>query len=169
MPMMRLAKRVIVAIALAVAAAAVARGAENMKGPDDEMMKPIMALTRFMISLDRKHLEGVFAHTGVTIVENFSPYVFTGQNAAAHWEAGFRAHAGADKLSDLTLNFGDAQDYGRSGERAFFTLPTTWRGKNGAQAFEEQGAWSFVLTHAKDGWLVLAYGWGVTSAKVLAP
>ena len=167
--MTRIAKRAIVAIALAVAATAVAQGAENMKGPDDEMLKPIMALTRFMITLDRKHLEGVFAHGGVTIVENFSPYVFQGQNGAANWEAGFRAHAGADKLSDLTLHFGDAQDFGRSGERAFFTLPTTWRGKNGPQAFEEQGAWSFVLTRSKDGWLVLAYGWGVTSVKVLAP
>ena len=167
--MTRLAKRTIVAIALAAAATAVAPGAENMKGPDDEMMKPIMALTRFMITLDRKHLEGVFAHGGVTIVENFSPYVFQGQNAAANWEAGFRAHACADKLSDLTLYFGDAQDFGRSGERAFFTLPTTWRGKNGAQAFEEQGAWSFVLTRSTEGWLVLAYGWGVTSVKVLAP
>jgi hypothetical protein len=166
--MTRLAKRVIVAIALAVAATAVAQGAENMKSPDDEMMKPIMALTRFMVTLDRKHLEGAFAHSGVTIVENFSPYIFAGQNAAAHWEAGFRAHAGADKLSDLTLHFGEAQDFGRSGERAFFTLPTTWRGKNGAQAFEEQGAWSFVLTHSKEGWRVLAYGWGVTSVKVPA-
>ena len=167
--MMRPAKRVIVAIALAVAAMAVAQGAEDMKGPDDDMMKPIMALTRFMITLDRKHLEGVFAHSGVTIVENFSPYVLAGQNAVARWEAGFRAHAGADKLSGLTLHFGDAQDFGRSGERAFFTLPTTWRGKNGAQAFEEQGAWSFVLTRSKDGWLVLAYGWGVTSVRALAP
>jgi hypothetical protein len=165
--MMRVATRVIVAIA--VAATAVAQGAENMKGPDDEMMKPIVALTRFMITLDRQHLEGVFAHSGVTIVENFSPYIFVGQNAAARWEAGFRTHAGADKLSDLKLSFGDAQDFGRSGERAFFTLPTTWRGKNGAQAFEEQGAWSFVLTHSKGGWLVLAYGWGVTSVKAPAP
>src|ERR1700704_2512318 len=115
LPMTRLAKRMIVAIALAVAATATAQGTENMKGPDEEMMKPVMALTRFMITLDRRHLEGVFAHSGVTIVENFSPYVFAGQNAAAQWEAGFRAHAGADKLSELTLRFGDAQDFGRFG------------------------------------------------------
>ena len=45
------------------------------------MLAPVRAVVRFMRTLDRAHLRGVFAGRAVTIVENFAPYVFSGAGA----------------------------------------------------------------------------------------
>ncbi len=78
---------------------------------------------------------------------------------------GFRAHA-AD-LGELVATFGAAHDFTQTGDRAYFSLPTTWTGLDAGKRFEEHGAWAFVLqrTGTADAvrWRILSYGWGVTA------
>src|ERR1700741_769370 len=97
--------------------------------PDAAMIAPVQALASFMATLDDARLEGVFADD-VVIVENFAPYIF---RDVARWREGFRAHAAA--LSGLRSSFGTAQDFSRDGERAYFVLPTTWKGLSKGRAF----------------------------------
>lgn len=122
-------------------------------------MAPVKALASFMATLDDAHLEGVFAGD-VTIVENFAPYIF---RDAACWREGFRAHAVS--LSELRSSFGTAQDFSRDGERAYFVLPTTWKGRAKGRAFDEEGGWSFVLVQRNDLWTIAGYAWAVTDFR----
>ena len=71
-------------------------------------------------------LPPVFAHHELVILEDFAPYVFRGNDAAAPWDAGFRNHAA--RLSDLHCDLGRPHDFGRGANRVYFVLPTTWRG-----------------------------------------
>ncbi len=134
--------------------------------PTAAMMQPVRQLAIFMSTLPPGGHAAVFAAHDVCIVENFAPFVFRGRNAAAEWEAGFRAHAGG--LTQLSATFDAAQDFSVAGDRVYFSLPTTWTGLDGGRHFEEHGAWAFVLerTHATDDgspWRILSYGWGVTA------
>jgi hypothetical protein len=137
--------------------------------PTAAMMEPVHGLVTFMSTLRRGEQPTVFARRGLCILENFAPYLFCGQQAAADWSAGFRSHAADGKLENLVATFGDAHDFSRSGKRAYFSLPTTWTGLTGGKHFEEHGAWSFVLVQENVGWRIVGYGWGVTAYSQSGP
>jgi hypothetical protein len=139
-----------------------AGAAQASEQPSAAMMEPVRGLVSFMSTLSRGAQPTVFARRGVCIIENFAPYMFCGLQAVASWSAGFRSHAAADGLADLKAAFGEANDFSQSGNRVYFSLPTTWTGIAAGKHFEEHGAWSFVLMQEGAAWRILGYGWGVT-------
>jgi hypothetical protein len=146
-----------------IAALALAGPARAVDAPSAAMLAPVEALVAFMAKLPQRQHATMFARRGVTILENYPPYLFTGPDAVARWEQGFRKHIADERDAELKVEFGPAEDFAVTGERAYFSLPTTWTGRAGGKAFEEHGAWSFVLERAGQGWRILGYGWGVTS------
>ncbi len=138
-------------------------------GPTTAMLEPVRALAAFMAKLPAAQHPTMYAARGVTILENYPPYIFAGEAAVARWEQGFRKHAADGALTELAVEFGPAQDFSASGSRAFFVLPTTWTGRSAGRPFEEHGAWSFVVVRIGDAWKILGYGWGVTSLKARTP
>jgi hypothetical protein len=149
------------AVLMVLFAAAAARAADSQ--PTAAMMEPVQGLVTFMSTLRRGEQPTVFARRGLCIIENFSPYMFCGLQAAANWSAGFRAHAAQDDLKGLAATFGAAHDFSQSGKRVYFSLPTTWTGLTHGKHFEEQGSWSFVLEQEDAGWRIVGYGWGVSA------
>jgi hypothetical protein len=141
---------------------AATRSASAAERPTAEIMEPIRELGDFMALLPEGRHATMFAVQGVTVIENYPPFIFSGADAVMRWEAGFRQHAAEDRLSKLKVVFGPAQDFSVHDNRAYLSLPTTWTGFTGDKSFEEHGAWAFVLTREGRGWRILGYGWGVT-------
>lgn len=135
----------------------------NSGGPDAAMMAPVTALASYMAHVEGAVLPPVFVEDGLVIVEDFAPFIFSGKEAAAQWDAGFRHHA--VPLKDLRFSFGPANAFEHSADRVYFVLPTTWRGIYKHRRFEEHGGWSFVLKNTAGQWRILAYGWGATDLK----
>ena len=133
---------------------------EVATAPDAAMMAGPEALARFLETADDSVLEGVFSDGEVTILENFAPHVFTGQEGLAHWRALMARHVSA--IGDLRHAFGSPQDFGRTGDLVYFSLPTHWTGIRDGKAFEEDGGWSFTLAWEAARWRIRAYGWSVT-------
>lgn len=150
----------LVAALVAVAGPCSLWAADN---PPPNMLKPIQALVAFMARVPANQHASMFADRDVTVVENYPPFIFSGPDAVARWEEGFRKHAAGDHLTELAVAFGEAQDFSVAGDRAYFSLPTTWTGRAEGKSFEEHGAWSFVIVRVGTVWKVLGYGWGVTS------
>lgn len=137
--------------------------------PTPAMMAPVQALAAFMSTLHPNEHPTAFAHNGLCIVENFAPYLFCGRGAARAWERGFRAHAADEGLSQISAQFADAHDFSQSGNRCYFSLPTTWTGLTHGRRFEEHGAWAFVVERHGPAWRILGYGYGVTTYTEAAP
>jgi hypothetical protein len=130
--------------------------------PNAAMMAAPEALARFLETADENLvLRDVFSTGEVSILENFPPHVFTGQAGLNHWRGLMARHVGA--IGDLRHTFGPPQDFGRTGDTVFFSLPTRWTGVRDGRSFEEHGGWSFVLALEEGGWRIRAYGWSVTS------
>jgi hypothetical protein len=129
--------------------------------PDPAMLAAAERVAQFIETGGETPVDAIFATGDVTIVENFAPYIFEGPGAVAGWSAGMRGHLTA--TSNLRHAFGPAYDFSRSGERVYFSLPTTWRGTSGGKAFTENGGWSFVLVQQGGAWRVRGYGWAVTA------
>jgi len=141
------------------------RAADAPPMPGGAMLDLATHVARFIATLDDADIRGVFADRDVTIVENFAPYRFDGPNAVANWAAGMRAHR--VDTANLGHKFGQPQDFSRTGDRAFFALPTTWKGTYRGTPFIETGGWAFVLVEQADAtgaraWRVQSYGWAVT-------
>ncbi|SFK74886.1 hypothetical protein [Caulobacter sp. UNC279MFTsu5.1] len=132
-----------------------------LAAPDAAMMTGPEALARFLETSDQGILRGVFSAGEVTILENFPPHVFTGQDGLAHWQALMARHVGA--IDDLRHAFGPPQDFGRTGDTVYFSLPTRWTGVRDGQPFDEHGGWSFVQALEGGRWRIRAYGWSVVS------
>ena len=135
-----------------------------MDTPDAAMMAVPIGVARFISSLRDEHLADLFSDSGVTIIESFAPYLFDGPNAVSTWSAGMRDHA--RNLKGLRHTFGEPQDFSVEGERAFFTLPTTWVGETDGVPFHEEGGWAFVLIREEGRWRLRSYGWAVTSLEL---
>jgi hypothetical protein len=132
--------------------------------PDAAMLRPADALMHAMARFDdRDEPPDVFAASQVVIVENFAPYVFDGVDAVPRWWRGFQAHAATGNLANLQASFGVAQDYDRTGDTVFFTLPTRWNGTTDGRRFVEDGGWAFVLVLESGAWRIRSYAWAVTS------
>lgn len=136
-------------------------------GPDPEMLALAEGVARYIATLDDADIANVFAERDVTIIENFAPYRFEGATAVDRWAAGMRAHREA--TADLHHTFGPVQDYSRTGDLAFFALPTTWNGTFRGTKFVETGGWAFVLVKQPNGWRVQSYGWAVTGISTPQP
>ncbi|MBO9708533.1 MAG: hypothetical protein J7521_09995 [Caulobacter sp.] len=129
--------------------------------PDAAMMAAPEALARFLETGDESRLDGVFSAGAVTILENFPPYVFEGQQGLAHWRAQMVNHVGA--ISDLRHGFGTPQDFGAADDVVHFTLPTRWTGVRDGRWFDELGGWTFVQVREAGAWRIRSYGWAVVS------
>lgn len=133
--------------------------------PDDQMMAVPNAIAGFIATGDEHLLEKVFSDQAVTIIENFSPYLFEGGDVVARWKKAMRSHA--EQLEGLRHTFGDPQDFSETGDAAFFTLPTSWRGLVQGTPFYEEGGWAFLLVREEGSWRLRSYGWAVTHMAVL--
>jgi len=137
--------------------------------PTAAMMEPVQDLVTFMSTLRRGEQPTVFARRGLCIVDNFAPYLFCGLQAAASWSAAFRAHVAESGLTNLAATFSEAHDFNQSGNRVYFSLPTTWTGLAQGKRFEKHGIWSFVLEQESVGWRIVGYGWGATAYPETRP
>ncbi len=127
--------------------------------PDAAMMASPEALARFLETADPDVLDGVFSTGDLVILENFPPHVFTGQNGLAHWRGLMARHVGT--IADLRRAFGPPQDFGRTGDVVYFSLPTRWTGVRDGRPFDEHGGWSFTQVLEEGRWRIRAYGWSV--------
>jgi hypothetical protein len=125
------------------------------------MMAAPEALARFLETADERVLHGVFSTGEVTILENFPPHVFIGQQGLDHWRGLMARHVAA--IADLRHSFGPPQDFGRTDDLVYFSLPTRWTGVRDGKPFDEHGGWSFVQVLEDGRWRIRSYGWSVVS------
>lgn len=130
-------------------------------GPDGAMMAGPETLARFLQTADESLVQGLFSTGEVTILENFPPHVFTGQDGLERWRGLMARHVGA--ILDLRHAFGPAQDFVRTGDTVYFSLPTRWTGVRDDRRFDERGGWSFLLVLEDERWRIRSYGWSVVS------
>jgi hypothetical protein len=126
---------------------------------DPAMMAAPEALARFLETGDEALLDGVFSTGDVTILENFPPHIFHGQEGLALWRVTMANHVGA--IGELQHRFERPQNFGVTGDIVHFTLPTRWSGVRDGAPFKELGGWTFVQIREGDRWRIRSYGWAV--------
>jgi hypothetical protein len=127
------------------------------------MMAGPAAIARFIETGEAAAIADVFAKSDVAIFENFAPHLFAGPDAVVRWTVAMTDHLAATHA--LTHEFGPARDFAVSGDLAYFSLPTFWRGLAGDRPFRERGGWAFRLVRDGGSWRVRTYAWAVTEVE----
>ncbi len=125
------------------------------------MMAVAERLALFLERGEPSLLDGLFAQGDVTIVENFPPHVFSGQDGVRSWAMLMQRRV--EHIVQLRHVFGRPQDFSRSESGVYFSLPTRWSGMQDGHSFTELGAWGFLLVEQDGGWRIRAYSWGLVS------
>jgi hypothetical protein len=133
--------------------------------PDDEMMAVAGRLARFLETCDETLVDGLFSDGDVTIVENFPPHVFHGGGGLALWRVLMRQRV--ENIKNLRHSFGITQDFTRTDEGVYFSLPTRWSGTQDGREFTEQGGWGFVLVREDGVWRIRSYAWALVDFRYL--
>ena len=103
-------------------------------------------------------LKDEFASKDVVIVDNTSPYIFSGPGAVERWAEMIKTHMKG--ITNLQHVFGEAHEYSHRGDHAYFSLPVTWTEFYFGKRVVEHGAWVFVMVKEADVWRVQASIWG---------
>jgi hypothetical protein len=156
---MNIVLAVVTGLTLALAAPRTQAGEQ----PDPAMLAAAERVANFIETGDASLPGRSFADGDVTILENMPPHLFVGPNAVATWSKAMREHL--QGVTGLRHMFGRAQDFRRTGDEVFFSLPTTWRGVDHGTAFVEHGGWAFLLRRQGGAWRVRSYGWAVTQSS----
>jgi hypothetical protein len=133
----------------------------NDQHPDSSMLAPIERMVRFMETLDHSWLAEVFTTEDVILLDSFAPFVFQGRNGVGIWAHNFAKHVGG--LIGLRHEFGEAQEFSRSGDTVFFSQPIIWKGANNEVPFTETGGLAVVLTKQGADWRIRNFAWAVTA------
>lgn len=128
---------------------------------------PIHQFFAAMNKGDMKTASAAFATDTVTIIDEFAPYVWQGNDAVARWGAAFMQDAAASGMQGPTLDLGRAIRVQVDGDTAYAVFPGTLRYSQKGHRMQEVAVMTFALAHTGDGWRIKAWSWGghVPTAK----
>lgn len=135
-------------------------------GAAEKLMQPVNRLLRFMTAGDDSVLQDVFAESGVSILDSFSPHLFAECGFPATWVAGFRASMQKRKVEELVCFPGQPQLLSVGAGQAYFSVPVSWRGTSKGKSFKELGVLTILAIQADGNWRIRNFSWGSASYEI---
>jgi hypothetical protein len=148
------------AVGLSIGLLAPSVWADELPQPSPEMMRAVEVAANFVDTQVDEGLASAFASRDVVIVDNSSPYAFVGPNAVSSWAQMIREHMRG--ITELRHHFGLAQEFSKTGDRAYFSMPVTWTERYFGKPVTEKGAWVFVMIRDHGAWKIQHSIWGRT-------
>ena len=93
------------------------------------------------------------------IVDDFSPYTWSGPAACADWWNAFATGNKKNSLTWGTVALGTALHVAVTGSHAYTVFPATYTYKMKGKPAKDSGVFTFVLTKTPAGWLIAAWSW----------
>lgn len=150
---------IIAAIAAIIAVTALPSFGANPK-PSAAMMKPIEAVAMALNTGNVSSLSTGVYTSNATVVDEFSPYMWSGSNAGINWLTDFEAFAKKIHLTNGKAALMPVKNFEQSGNRAYVVVPTNFGAMINGKPVKETGAWTFTLQRAGSSWLIQTETWG---------
>ena len=98
-----------------------------------------------------------------TIVDMFSPFLWSGADACAKWMKAGDAYGAENRISDGVVTFGNTPQIVIAGDRAYAAMPTTFTYKIGGRpaAAPLRSVWTYTLQKLPAGWRITSLNWGL--------
>jgi hypothetical protein len=100
-----------------------------------------------------------YATGDILIVDEFSPHLWRGPDAARNWAADYDKHARATGVSDGSVKYGAPTRVEAGHDVAYVIVPTVYTYKEHGKPITEEGQMTFVLRAEQDAWKITAWTW----------
>ena len=131
----------------------------SMAHAESPLMAPIHQFIDNFNKGDQKAAAAAFVPTGLAIIDEVPPHVWTGATALEDWAKDLGAH---DKLVGVTgdsVTLGAATREISSGERGYVVVPVVYRYKEHGVAMREPAQMTYALQKGASGWLITGWTW----------
>jgi hypothetical protein len=98
------------------------------------------------------------------ILDEFSPFHWSGPEAVATWNRDYLADASAHAITDTTMEVSAPSSISVSGDRAYAVLPAIARYKQAGRPGTESGILIMSFERVGARWLVSAFAWAKGSS-----
>ena len=142
---------------VAILAVGLASGAAAA-GPD-RMMTPIHQFMDGFARGDMKLAAGAHEASGVTIVDEVPPHLWTGRTAFAAWGADLAKDDKAAGISNEMVTLGAPTRREVTGDHGYVVAPAVFTYKQKGVAMREPAHMTFALERSPGGWKIAAWTW----------
>ena len=94
------------------------------------------------------------------VIDEFPPYVWTGEEACVKWSADFVAFAKQIKLTNMHATLAPKPFVDMGGGRIYVTTRATGTAMFAGKPMTEAGTWTFVLVKDGNAWKAASLSWG---------
>jgi hypothetical protein len=127
--------------------------------PDPAVLALPGKMVTALIADDAATLRAACA-ANATVVDEFSPYLWSGADACVRWAAGFKAFAKQIKLTNVKGTVAPKPFTDVSGARTYLVARVTFAGLMDGKPISEQGTWTFVVVKTGAAQKITALAWG---------
>ncbi len=137
--------------------------AQAAEAIDAGVLLPINTLVQSLNTGDNG-FKSAFA-TDATVVDEFAPFLWRGDNAGGKWLTDFGAFLKSVNFTQPHVTLNKVLSEQAKGDDAYVVESATFDGKMGNKPFTEQGVWTFVLhkASAHGPWVIAQVAWAKVS------
>jgi hypothetical protein len=106
-----------------------------------------------------------FAKTGIVILDEVTPHVWSGPNAVAMWLKDLGAHDTKDGVTDGIVNLSKPLVETSNGTTGYVVAPAEYRYEQRGKAMRETATMTFALKNVGGTWLISGWSWNGTVPK----
>jgi hypothetical protein len=133
--------------------------------PTAEAMMPVRAFIDGFNKGDMKAAAAQTSPDGMLIIDEISPFTWTGPTAFDTWGKALDDSDKAAGNTDAHLTDGKPVHVEVRADRAYVVVPTVYTFKQKDVAMRETAQMALTLQKGKTGWLITGFAWAGTKAK----
>lgn len=125
----------------------------------DQLAAPVHQFIDGFNKGDDKAVKAAFVTTGVAIIDDIPPHVWTGTNAFPTWAKALADAARREGDTDQSVTLGTPTREISNSTRGYLVLPALYRYKHRGKALHESAQMTFSLQKVAGTWLITGWTW----------
>jgi len=132
---------------------------------DDQLMAPVHQFIDGFNKGDDKAVKASFVTTGLAIIDEVPPHVWTGTNALGAWIKDLAAADRKEGNTDQSVTVGKPTREISDGARGYLVVPVVYHYKRRGTAMREPAQMAFALRRIAGTWLITSWTWVGTTPQ----
>jgi ketosteroid isomerase-like protein len=142
----------------ALAAALLLAAAPAFASDETDIMGVITKMNDAINKNDGKTAAAAYTANG-TIIDEFTPHMWSGANVFGAWSAGFDAYSKAQGDTDPWVTLAKPSHVSASGDHGYAVVPATYTFKEHGKKMTEHGLWTFAMEKSGSDWKIAGWAW----------
>lgn len=134
-------------------------------GTSDQLAAPVHQFIDGFNQGDNKAVNASFVTTGLTIIDDIPPHVWTGTNALQTWINALTAADRKEGKTDQSVTVGTPTREISNGARGYLVVPVVYHYKQRGKAEHEPAQMTFALQKVSAKWLIAGWSWVGTTPQ----